>query len=388
MSLWDRVKGWFSGGSRGGGGQVPELAWISAEDNPWGVPVLDLRPVTLGMSSYSENPICAQNAVSFSGEDGTCFIEQVPAEASEWPVALRYRVADELADGVLFTPEVMEHKWALFFFRDRARVDRGRVLCVRSWTRTVQAVAEGTLDGEQLVLDTLRGTIVSDARAEAQARALDFLIRSHALDEIYPAPIEGMEAAPQTAALTCFSLWGNRALYATHHPLPDDPPDDPLRTISLLHIAVARGDLEAIAAQLDRGVSPELRGRDGLTPVHWACAAERWQEVLRLLLERGASVDARSLQGATPLMNAIQARSLEEARFLLGHGADPRAADRRGFTSTHRAAEMGYLEFLELLLEHGADPRVAAEGHTPRSLAEKKGEKAIVERIDRWIASQ
>ena len=52
---------------------VPNLDWIEAADNPWGIRVLDVRPITLGMLSSSANAECASNAVSFRQDDGRSF---------------------------------------------------------------------------------------------------------------------------------------------------------------------------------------------------------------------------------------------------------------------------------------------------------------------------
>jgi hypothetical protein len=50
---------------------------------------------------------------------------------------------------------------------------------------------------------------------------VDFLLRSHALGMVYPAPLpEGMEASPQQAALWCFHMFGNCALCATEAIIP------------------------------------------------------------------------------------------------------------------------------------------------------------------------
>ena len=54
--------------------QTPELTWKDSADNPWGVPLLDVRPVTLGTLSFSADPLCASNAISFGQDDGTGFI--------------------------------------------------------------------------------------------------------------------------------------------------------------------------------------------------------------------------------------------------------------------------------------------------------------------------
>src|SRR5262245_5819056 len=114
--VWGWLKRLFAGSPAGppGGADVPEVAWVAAADNPWGVPVLDVRPVTLTMISTSANLVCAQNAVSYSQEDGTSFAGARPPSGRVAPADLRYRIDRVLADGALFLPDAMEHKWAIF----------------------------------------------------------------------------------------------------------------------------------------------------------------------------------------------------------------------------------------------------------------------------------
>jgi ankyrin repeat protein len=100
--------------------------------------------------------------------------------------------------------------------------------------------------------------------------------------------------------------------------------------------------------------------------------------IMGLLLQSGSSIDVRSAEGATPLMNAAQGAALEKAAFLLDKGADPNARDRRGFTALHRAAEMGHLDIAKMLLNRGASPDADAEGHTPRSLAAKQNRADVL----------
>jgi ankyrin repeat protein len=200
---------------------------------------------------------------------------------------------------------------------------------------------------------------------------------------VYPAPLPpGMEADPRKAAMWCFSQFGNRAQFATSHEFPITPPRKPLRTSSLLHIAIARGQVDVIRSLLDAGWPADLLAADGLSPLHWALVRDD-TAIITLLLERGSSIDVRSTEGATPLMNAVQDRSIEKVTFLLDHGADPNAADRRGFTALHRAAEMGELRIAQTLLDHGAFPHPEAGGHTPLSLAQGRDEKDIVKLLSR-----
>ncbi len=352
--------------------EEPELLWIEADANPWGKRVLDIRPVTLTLVSTSRDPQMAQNAVSFGGEDGLEFVGQQPPSGRTVECSLRFPIAHLLADGVLFVPQQMEHKWAIFFHAKR-------IICVRSWLRQVQIVAHAEAHGDVLTVTEIQGTFLSEDEPPAlTVRLLDFLLRSHALSAVYPAPIPaGMEEEPKAAAMWCFSMFGELAHFATSEELERDEPDSPLRTHSLLHLATARGDLPQIEASLDSGIPVDILAGDGLAPLHWALACDDLK-ALALLLKKSSPIDVRSDEGATPLMTAVQSGELRKVAFLLEHGADPNASDDRGFTSLHRAAELGHAELVRKLLDHGAAPHPEAAGHTPLSLAEAREEADIV----------
>ena len=98
-----------------GAADLPAIRWIAAADNPWGVPVLDVRPVTLNMVSTSADPQCAENAISFTQDDGFGFIGEASLTPRRIEASLRFPIDRMLAEGVLFAPQVMEHKWALFY---------------------------------------------------------------------------------------------------------------------------------------------------------------------------------------------------------------------------------------------------------------------------------
>jgi hypothetical protein len=367
---WDKFKNIFR--RKGDSAEVPDINWVEAADNPWGVRVLDVRPVTLTMLATSTNPECAANAVSYGQDDGISYIGEEPPVTRNVEANLRFPIDRLLADGVLFAPSEMEHKWALFYHR-------GEIICVRSWLRQVEVVASVEEHQDHVEVTAVRGTFgAEDEDPELTVRVLDFLLRSHALELVYPAPLPaGMEKEPQEAAMWCMSMFGNRAHCATPHRFVLQDPEEPLRTASLLHIAVARGLVEDIEAHLESGVPVDLLASDGLAPLHWALV--QGPDIMNRLLELGSPVDVQSSEGATPLMNAAQNGSLDGASFLLDHGADVNARDRCGFTALHRAAELGHIDVTRMLLDRGASPNPEAEGHTPRSLAEARGETDIVD---------
>ena len=95
----------------------------------------------------------------------------------------------------------------------------------------------------------------------------------------------------------------------------------------------------------------------------WAAKSGR-TEVMTILVERGARVDADPYRG-TPLLWAAANGRIEAARSLLDHGAD---VNRRatfggpshgeGVTALHLAAQNDRAEMIELLLARGADASI------------------------------
>jgi ankyrin repeat protein len=209
---------------------------------------------------------------------------------------------------------------------------------------------------------------------------VDFLVRTHGLGLPHPAPLE---ADP----IFCFHIFGSLVWFTTRFDVPWHAPSLPLRTNSLLHIAIVRRDTDVAQQQLDRGVPIDVLGRDGLSPLHWSLhspLAGTDSDMSSWLLDRGADVDVRSAQGATPLMNAVQERNLDKVGLLIDRGADPNAQDHRGFTALHRAAESGQSDVVNALLDRGADPGiVAANGQAAASLAAAQGHEAIAELLSR-----
>jgi hypothetical protein len=82
-------------------------------------------------------------------------------------------------------------------------------------------------------------------------------------------------------------------------------------------------------------------------------------ELSQLLLDHGASLDARDREGFTLLMQAVlsmeaPANRDRMVRWLLSKGVDPNATNDRGETAYQLAARMGSASILELLIKAGA----------------------------------
>ncbi|HEX7287677.1 MAG TPA: hypothetical protein VF532_15925 [Candidatus Angelobacter sp.] len=207
-----------------------EVRWLAPSENPWNIRLLDVRAVTQHLISTSQDPQCAANAISYGRDDGSAFLAQEPTAARFFTANLLYRTDGPLGEGALFRPAVMEHKWAIFH-------QQNKLLFVRSWQRKVFVVADVEQRGGLLAVGVALGAFVDENEPpEFSVRALDYLMRSHALEEIYPAPLlPGLLADANAdgdlhrAALWCFGAFGNMALFAAAVRPNHDIPEQPLR---------------------------------------------------------------------------------------------------------------------------------------------------------------
>jgi ankyrin repeat protein len=214
---------------------------------------------------------------------------------------------------------------------------------------------------------------------EYTVRAIDFILRTHALQSPWPAPLLATDGRARALAVQCMSVFGRQAHYASIEPPQGDIPKRALRTVTRLHFAAMRGDVASVGTALDEGIPVDVKDLFGFTAIHYV---KDTGPLLELLLERGAKLDDETHEGATLLMLAVQSRSADFVRALLARGASADRADHRGFTALHRAAEMGELAIVEALLAAGADPdREADGGFTPRSLATSRKHSAILDRL-------
>jgi uncharacterized protein len=119
-----------------------------------------------------------------------------------------------------------------------------------------------------------------------------------------------------------------------------------------LMIAAKQGNLYMVRLLIDKGARVNARGKDGWTGLIWA-AHDGHLEVIKLLIEKGAKVNAKSKKGETSLINAATMGHLEVVRLLIDKGADVHAKTKDGDTAL-KLAEKGYTEIVDLLKAHGA----------------------------------
>lgn len=155
--------------------------------------------------------------------------------------------------------------------------------------------------------------------------------------------------------------------------------------LSAGHYAARRGRPEALRMLLDLGWDLGSEGRSsGSSAGHQAARGWHWgsesgssegsEACLRLLIERGWSVNDRDNDGETAGHWAAAWGEEGSLRILAEAGWNPQSICYRGWTAGHSAASRGQEGAVRLLLEMGWDPTWRdKEGHLPSKIAKTWG---------------
>jgi hypothetical protein len=109
-----------------------------------------------------------------------------------------------------------------------------------------------------------------------------------------------------------------------------------------MQLATMLGNVRILTALIEAGANIDERADRGATPVMWA-ANRGHLDALRLLIQRGADVNALDTLSHTALMYA-QPERLHVVEFLLEHGADPNLRTHDGLTASQEALQQAEWE--------------------------------------------
>ena len=116
-----------------------------------------------------------------------------------------------------------------------------------------------------------------------------------------------------------------------------------------LRMAALKAETDAVDALLAHGAKVR---KDGWSPLHYAATGGS-AAIVRLLLSKGATLEARSPNGTTPLMMAARYGNEEAVDALLAAGADRALKNDLGMDASAFAASAGR-EKLAARLKPGA----------------------------------
>jgi len=103
-----------------------------------------------------------------------------------------------------------------------------------------------------------------------------------------------------------------------------------------LMMAALNGRLDWAKKLLDRGAQVQ---KPGWAPVHYAASGPS-TELLALLLDRGANVNALAPNGSTPLMMAARFGTEDSVKLLVQRGADKKLLNDRNVSAAEMARSL------------------------------------------------
>jgi ankyrin repeat protein len=114
---------------------------------------------------------------------------------------------------------------------------------------------------------------------------------------------------------------------------------------SALMLAALDGNLELCTTLLKMDADVN---KPGWAPLHYAATTSRL-DVMRLLLENYAYIDAASPNGTTPLMMAAMYGNSSAVKLLLEAGADPNLKNQLGLSAIDFAQQVKRIESAEII---------------------------------------
>jgi|688.fasta_scaffold711747_1 ankyrin repeat protein len=142
--------------------------------------------------------------------------------------------------------------------------------------------------------------------------------------------------------------------------------------------ASKNGISEIVKMLLDKGVNPNIKNTELITPLSFA-SEKGYVNIVKMLLDKGADPNIKDKWGQTALIYASQNGHENIVKMLLDKDADPNIKTEKDNNSLYVAAQNGRENIVKMLLDKGADPNTKTKkGNTALKVASQNGYKNIV----------
>ncbi|XP_050298624.1 ankyrin-2-like [Anthonomus grandis grandis] len=148
----------------------------------------------------------------------------------------------------------------------------------------------------------------------------------------------------------------------------DGDVDEDIRCSGPLAGAVAKGNLERVQQLIYLGTSPNAKGKNDDSPLHYAICNAQFEVLDYLLSLEDIDVNAQNSFGQTPLFYAVTKNQLHIVKKLVDHNADIKISCKYGSTLLHVSTP--YPDIVHFLILNGADIDAKDNnGNTPLHIA-------------------
>lgn len=192
--------------------------WLKWHDpgpgNPFGVRLLDCRPLTWNWVATTKDPSIAQRFVRLRTSDGKDLINATISNSVRLPANLVLPHNGVALEGVVFKADSMEVKWDIYIYNSV-------FLFSRSWTGDLYYRALATVGPTSIRIAEIE---CPESEAELAPSHVYFLLGTHAMGRALPHRLPAATPhEPMTMATLSFSLFGRFACYATFDDITRTP---------------------------------------------------------------------------------------------------------------------------------------------------------------------
>jgi hypothetical protein len=186
---------------------------IGEAENPFNKRILDIRSFTqtvISTTSKFEVVGLFNSSRASVGENhrGAKIPNETKTEAS-----LVYPHNGEKLEGIIFKSAEMECKWDIYIYDDC-------FYFVRNWSDELFFKAFAEISDKEIIVNKIHYSNGKHSADEA-INAVHFLMKSHAFGQPFPHQIPNVFSDEEKMAHFSFTLYGNRACYATFEDITD-----------------------------------------------------------------------------------------------------------------------------------------------------------------------
>jgi len=175
-------------------------------DNPFGVRLLDCRPLTQTVVATTTDRSVAERYNLLRGSDGKELINAGIPDSVRCSASLKFPHNGAALGGIVFKAPSMDVKWDIYIYDSV-------FLFARSWTGELKYRAFATVGPSEICVTEIE---CPASESKIAASHVYFLIGTHAMGRVLPHRLpEGASEDPMAMATLSFSLFGNLGCYAT-----------------------------------------------------------------------------------------------------------------------------------------------------------------------------
>jgi hypothetical protein len=204
-----------------GGGNGYNFKWYDpGPENPFGIRVLDCRPLTWHVVATTKDKSVAERYNCLRHSDGKDLIRSPINDSVRCPVSLKFPHNGAALNGIVFKADSMDVKWDIYIYNSI-------FLFARSWTGELCYRAVAAVGPSEIHITEIE---CSSSEAKIAAAHVYFLMGTHAMRRVLPHRLpEGTPEDPMTMATLSFNLFGKFGCYASFEDvtvIPIKPPTE------------------------------------------------------------------------------------------------------------------------------------------------------------------